>query len=591
MRLRDGRIGEWWTDRLRVHAAYGAVAIGVLLGLVAYLSRFEDVYIDDAFIQLQYARTLVAHFTWGFFPDRPVNTATSPLSVMVAALFGFVFRSTFDAVTWLTAVELSLLLLSLLSISRRLFGNYYFGLFAFTAFATNPLLLSTIGLDSILYTLLVVASVAVFLHHRWSALGALLGLLTLTRPEGVLLLGIYLVLLPAAVVGRVRLALAYAATVLPWYLFSWRYLGSFIPDTLVLKKTSQAAWGRTYSSGLQMYWERYPHATFVTFFLLPAALCAVWWWWLRPCKRDLRFVVAIVGTYGLAHFLAYSLLAVPPYHWYYTHQVIPTVLIGSLGLADVLRRYSLLSGRRSAALYLTALTPIAGLCYLGQLNGFPFTEPPIHTNWAAQRRYEEAALWLKEHVDPAAVIETNAEIGTLAFYSERYLRNEYSDMNIATAWMERDGYRERHRTGWIFRLNYYWRREQPPLPAPAYFLDMVPFDDGRQGGDIVHSWAISSTWIPQGRLYLHRVSGGYGPRPDASGLADPAEAQHRPRRDRAGYDEASISTGTDGVHAGNSAYGASRSPTRSAAERAPTRGCFSILEEFVCSLQYVKVWP
>ncbi len=538
--LRLGTSGNRLADRLlgnhaalRTRAAYGAAAIGVVLGLAVYLSTFKDIYIDDAYIQLQYARTLVTHNTWGFFPDRPANTATSPLSVMVTALFGLFFRSIVDAVTWLTAVELSLLLLSLLFISRRLFGNYYFGLLAFTAFATNPLLLSTIGLDSILYTLLVVASVAVFLSRTWWILGVVLGLLTLTRPEGILLFGIYAVLLPVSI-AKAELALAYVWTILPWYFYSWRYLGSVVPDTLLIKKTSQAAWGRTYSSGLQMYWERYPHATFVAFFLLPFALFAVWWWWLRPCNRNLRFVVAIVGTYGLVHFVAYSLLEVPPYHWYYTHQMIPTVLIGSLGIAYFLQNCSLLKGRiTGAAAYLTALAPIIGLLHLAHLNGFPFREPPIHTQWSTHARRGEVALWLKDNLDPAAVIDTNVEIGTIAFYSERYLHNEFSDMNIPTAWMVMDHYRERPRTGWIFRANFYWRREQPPLPPASYFLEGVPFDDGvTEGGDIVKSWATSTTWMPRGRIYLRRLTGGTVPQPRAVGQAHQGGPPHGGLADR-----------------------------------------------------------
>lgn len=511
--LRLGTRGNRLVDKLRGNhtmllrwAADGTAAIGVILGLAMYLSTFKGLYVDDAYIQLQYARTLATHHIWGFFPDRLANTATSPLSVMVTALFGLVFRSIVDVVPWLTAIELSLLLLSLLSIARQLFGNYYFALFAFTAFATNPLLLSTIGLDSILYTLLVVASVAVFLRRLWWVLGVVLALLTLTRPEGVLLFGIYAVLVPTPIREKAKLALSYVGTVCPWYLFSWRVLGSVVPDTLLIKKTSQAAWGRTYSSGLQMYWERYPHATFITFFLLPFGLFAVWWWWLRPCNRKLRFVVAIVGTYGLVHFVAYSLLEVPPYHWYYIHQMIPTVLIGSLGIAYFLQQCSLLKGRiTGAAVYLTALAPILGLLYLGHLNGFPFKEPPIHTQWSTLEQRKEVAFWLKDNLDPAAVIDTNVEIGAIAFYSERYLHNEFSDMNIPTAWMVRDQYRERPRTGWLFRANFYWRREQPPFPPATYYLEGLPFDDGvTEGGDIVKSWATSSTWMPHGRIHLRR---------------------------------------------------------------------------------------
>jgi hypothetical protein len=408
-------------------------------------------------------------------------------------------------VTWLTAIELGLLLIALLSMSRQLFQNSYFGVFAFTAFLANPLLLSTIGLDSILYTLLLVTSLAAFLHRRPWALGLVLGLLTLTRPEGILFAAICIAVFPAPLRERWKIAVPYCATLLPWAVFSWVYLGSFVPDTLLIKKN--LVWVASFAGGPRLYWTRYPMETAIAVFLLPAAALACRYWRLPRCTRKMRMIMGIVGSYAALHFAAYSLLGVPPYHWYYTHQVIAIVLIGSIGVALLVQRWSPWQfNLTSACVALSALTPLLGVVYLGYRDGFPFKEPPIHTNWATQRRYTEVALWLKEYLDPSAVVETTGEIGTLAFFSERYLRNEFTDMNIPTGWVATAAVATRPYIGWAFRTNFYWRTQQPPLATPSYRLDGVPVaDDSTEVDDVVKSWATSTRWEPNGRLYLRRM--------------------------------------------------------------------------------------
>jgi hypothetical protein len=116
------------------------------------------------------------------------------------------------------------------------------------------------------------------------------------------------------------------------------------------------------------------------------------------------------------------------------------------------------------------------------------------------------ALWLKEYLDPSAVVETTGEIGTLAFFSERYLRNEFTDMNIPTGWVATAAVATRPYIGWAFRTNFYWRTQQPPLATPSYRLEGVPVaDDSTEVDDVVKSWATSTRWEPNGRLYLRRM--------------------------------------------------------------------------------------
>jgi len=483
--------------------------LGVVLAVVAYAAAFKGRYVDDAYIELDYARTLGADGTWGLFPGRVANTATSPLNILVTAAVGRALGSVAEAAFWLIVAELLALLGVLVLLSRRLVGHARFGVFAFVAYATNPLLLSTLGLELLLYTVLLVVSLYLYSARRWLPLALALALLTLTRPDGILLVALLLVLAPVPLRRKGLLLLVYALALLPWYLYSWIHLGSLIPDTLFLKKAQPGWGGRHFAEGLRIYWDRYRLATAATFALLPLGvppLIALWrsWW---P-ERELRRIIAVVAGYGLIHYAAYAILRVPPYHWYYVHAMIAVVFLGSLGLTMALDRGLAGLPRRIAVVGRATVPflPAVWLIALGLVNGFPFREPPIHTNWATEGRYEAIGLWLRDNIEPGATVELSGEVGTLAFYSERRLVNEFSDRNITTAIIGDFRDTEHPLIGALFAANLRWREPQPPLPPATYRLVQVPYDSGDDPPPgVIQSWDTATRWVPFGRLYLIRL--------------------------------------------------------------------------------------
>src|SRR5882724_8946587 len=70
-----------WIDHLR-RAAFWAAALGAI---AVYLSLFRGALIDDAYITLQWARTLADSGTWGFYPGLTANSQTSPLNALLLA--------------------------------------------------------------------------------------------------------------------------------------------------------------------------------------------------------------------------------------------------------------------------------------------------------------------------------------------------------------------------------------------------------------------------------------------------------------------------------------------------------------------------
>ncbi len=458
---------------VQVSPRYLAAAVVGLADLLFYVFVFRNTWIDDTYIQLQYARTLIEHGTWGFYAGHPANTATSPLNVLLIAAAGLPLGSVEWAMMLLTALELAALLGLLLLLSRRLFGGDFFGWFAFVALATNPLLLSTIGMESFLYALVLIASVYLFLVRRWLVMAAALGLLTLARPDGVLLLAVLLPLAEAPFRRKATALGVYAATIAPWFIFSWIYLGSLVPDTLVIK-IEQTAWGAaSFADGLSLYLRRFPLETVISLLLAPLCLFPLW-----RCGGEVVRAVTVLAAFGGLHYVVYTALDVPPYHWYYVNQLVPMVLIGSVAVTHYAAR---VRGRMTArVLPAIVLAPAAGLLLLLGTEGFSLREALINTNWATSGQYREIGLWMRRNLGEEEAVAARGEIGTLAFYSDRYLVDEFSDMSIADALIDEADYDELPVVGPLVALNFLWRQDHTPLPAPAFEVAYDPEGRGRR---------------------------------------------------------------------------------------------------------------
>ncbi len=488
---------------VRVSPRYLAAAIVGFADLLFYVFAFRHTWIDDTYIQLQYARTLIEHGTWGFYAGHPANTATSPLNVLLIALAGLPLGSVEWGVILLTALELAAMLALLVLLSRRLFDGVFYGWFAFVALATNPLLLSTIGMESFLYALLLIASVYLFLVRRWLLMAVALGLLTLARPDGVLLL---LVLLPLAEIPFRRKAAAlgvYAATIAPWFIFSWIYLGSLVPDTLLIK-IEQTAWGAaSFADGLALYLQRFPLETVLSLLLVPLCIFPLW-----RCGGEIVRTVTVLAAFGSLHYMVYSALDVPPYHWYYVSQLVPMVLIASVAATHHIAR--LRQERFRRVLPAVALAPAAGLLLLLGSERFSLREAPINTNWATSSQYREIGLWMQRNLDEEEAVAAHGEIGTLAFYSDRYLVDEFSDMSIADALIDEANYGDLPGVGPLVGFNFLWRRDHAPLPTPTFEVvyndkekeSRCPPDDGA-------CWLArngTTEWIGRNRILVRAIA-------------------------------------------------------------------------------------
>jgi hypothetical protein len=475
------------------------VGVWLLFGifLYFYLELFKNALIDDAFITLRYVKTLLTSGTWGFFPGVVSNSATSPLNVILLTLISLITGPTPAASVWLYLLCLLCTAVLLIRLAQLVTGSEVYGWLAVGALVFNPLLISTAGLEGMVWTAFFVLVIYLYQIQSWAWLAAALAMLTLTRPEGVLFFLVFFPFTPDKQT-KLKLAAIYLLCIAPWYLFSWIHLGSFLPDTFFIK-TEQGTWYQwDFFNGIpSLYYVVYPLAIILSFVFLPLATLLF--------HRKLRqvTVLLIVGLAGLVHFIGYSFLRVPPFHWYYVPEVVTIILLGSLGVGVAYRNSSSLWQRTAwglvTALYF--LIPALGMIAILGRDHFVVHEMPIHSNWGTLEQYKAIGMWLKDNHPSDTILLVGGEIGTLAYYCDCHLLDRFSDRRWLRDYISEHNSQTRMRSAFI-RLNFSFY-SYPDFPEENYRLRAYSAQPNIDIGRI-KEWKTSTKWVPDGLLILSR---------------------------------------------------------------------------------------
>jgi hypothetical protein len=443
----------------------GLASFGVVVG-AGLMWLVHDVLPDDSFITLAYARELGMHGLWGMVPGVVSNTATSALTVLMLGGLTAVVRDPVAACGLLLAACFAAVAVWTRRIAAdRGLPPVATSVATVVVLALNPLLVSSVGLESMLAVTLFVAGA----RYRGSWLtGSVAGLLVLTRPD----------LAPAAGVvvmfaGRAwwRAGLAATAIVVPWLLISWRFLGSFVPDTVIIKGAD--SWGGFSAwNSLVLLAEHYPAA--VALAVAPVAVAAMtapfWWRWRAAL---------LIGSAGLAHYLTMAALHPAPFHWYMSPSLGAATVVAVLGAALALQERVTRSVRTAPVLALVLITMLS--IGLDLRHGMPRTGfVPISTNWASAAQYRAAAAWIPD----GATVTSPGEVGTLAYYAgERGARvmDGFSDPGYL-----REKVDEKRAASVLWRVDFrYWGE---PAPRPVDYVTGVTQDMSRIGAPMFGSW-------------------------------------------------------------------------------------------------------
>lgn len=393
----------------------GALLVAALfLSMSGLLARALAFPLDDAWIHQTYARTLAEHGVWGYRPGQPSSGSTAPLWTVLLVpghllpLSPTAWGYLIGIVGWLATIVLGGIL------SFLLFGERQIAWWSALALAAEWHLAwaAVSGMEITLYTALVLLLLVLYLARRdapwlWGLVG---GALTLTRPEGLLLVG----LLAAHRLwqGRSELratsqALAWLVAgwllwVVPYALFNWQVSGLLFPNTFYAKQQEYGVllatvpiWRRLASLG----WQPWLGGQALFLLALP------WLPW-----RSLRGAKGLPLLWALGIVLLYTLrLPVSYQHGRYLMPTVPIFLLyGIAAFGFALRRLPSVLQRPVGA---GAITAFALFLFLGA-SAYGTDVSVIECEMGA------AARWVAEQSAPGDLVAAH-DIGRLGYLTEQ----------------------------------------------------------------------------------------------------------------------------------------------------------------------------
>lgn len=462
--------------RLRPREAVFIAASG--LAMFGLFCLVRQSLIDDSYITLAYAKNLALHLHWGVVPQEFANTATSPLNVGLLGALTAVTRigGGVHPVIALGAMSVALAMVMAwgwVRVARVWRLPSWVAALGVTVVVVNPILLSSVGLEVLLIPALLILALAMALEERPVWFGVIAGLMLLARPDLVVFVVVMAAASPAVRRRWPRALAAAIGVAAPWFLFSWIFFGSALPDTFAIK-TAQHLPGFDFIDGPALYFTNRPSATAVAALPAVAGLAALIVWavgrtsvrW-KPAERIPAIGPAAgLAIGGIAYYLLFVVLNVPAYHWYYVPPLVSLsmflVLAAGVWLERAREHPRLRTAIPAAVLGLAGLLVVLSLARDLAI-GVPWRTPAITTNFASKDDYARVGLALRKRVGTATV-QNNGEIGTVAFFCACDLVEQFSDRRqviplIDEQTSSRSGLLKRL----FFKSNYLWLdRNQKP---------------------------------------------------------------------------------------------------------------------------------
>ncbi len=215
---------------------------------------------DDAYIHFVYADNLISHGKL-FFSD--VNESgiatTSPLWVILLAGLKLLGLSLPVSAKIMGVIGLTIVSGTIYTLFRPTWKSLFLLLAVFlVAISGNLIWFSLSGMETIPFAALGILALLAYQQEKWKTLGVVLGLMMLTRPEGIILFAA-VGLVDLWVHRRLRRELVLAmliCTVIsaPWYIYLYLRTGYFLPSSAIGKQFTSII-------GLDYVASQYPYVT------------------------------------------------------------------------------------------------------------------------------------------------------------------------------------------------------------------------------------------------------------------------------------------------------------------------------------------
>jgi hypothetical protein len=438
----------WLTRPRRWFPLYLVLAVGLMAGyvLVAGLDGEYGFPLDDAWIHQTYARNFAETGRWEYVRGETSAGSTAPLWTLMIAL-GYWLRIPYTWWTWgLGALSLALTGWAASRLAGRLYRQAepswmpsVVGLLCLGEW--HLVWAAASGMETTLFaalTLILMERTA-FVYSgngdragmvRWAGLGVVAGLLVLTRPEGVILIGLIGLLGIAlllsgdmswghAIKGAGAAGLGAGALLLPYLLFNLNLGGRIWPNTYYAKQAEYATvLTRPFLHRLGRV--SLPPLTGFQILLLPGLLLAL----VRQPLREKGgiagswaqpLLVALPLCFTAVHLLLYAArLPVVYQHGRYLIPVIPAiVVVGVGGTTSWFQSHNPGLFRRVfrhtwivATVILVVAFLVIGARAFGRDVAF------------IQGEMVACACWLAEHTEPEDLIAAH-DIGAVGYFANR----------------------------------------------------------------------------------------------------------------------------------------------------------------------------
>jgi hypothetical protein len=381
-----------------------ALGVLVLAGLILLLGRKGY---DDPYITFRYASNLLAGNGFVYNVGQRVLSTTAPFYAFLLAGVGLVWPDLPAAGNFLSALSLVLSAALLLAWARGR-GETGVGMIAALLLSLSPFVLLTFGSEICLYIMLVLAGFYAYDRSQTVLAAGALALAAMVRPDGVLAAAA-LVLVHLASRRSVpwRAVILYATALVVWFGGLWLYFGSPLPVTLQVKQLQgQMAISDPFGAGL---WNAVRAYGRLPLYWLHGLLALMG---LGRVVLRARYWLPLLVWTGL-YLLAYTLLGVSSYFWYYVPLVPAFVVLTAEGSMVVLR------GLARARLSRLAMTACTGLLVLALLT--PLLVGITSVGWRTDTRlevYRQVGHWLADHTPLQATVGT-LEVGIIGYHAQR----------------------------------------------------------------------------------------------------------------------------------------------------------------------------
>jgi len=380
---------------------------------------------DDSLITLTFAKNIA--LGRGFVYNHPPSVlgTTTPLFAVLLGVFGAVsgwhdfprMAVLFSALCWAGLVWLFYIFRSQLSLEKW-------------QAAVVALLISCagwvdfMGMEAYLFSFLLLLSVGLFLKKRFVWSGFCIGLLFLTRGEGIIL---FFVLAAIGIWHSFRasdrrdwerflkqLCFGFSLPFLGWSIYAWHTFGNIFPNTLSAKiaQGESGIWKR-FSERLVSEWIpewnwRFGLTAHPVFSVFPIMIIAGFVAGFQKMRMWLIFPAWI-----LFYALGYSFLGVAGYYWYSLPIRFVLVLLAALGIIYCGERFMGYFKRSNPSIAVFVLL----LCFIVIVWGYPLIRTVLnHVPDAKSSQYHEIALWLSKNTKPEDSV-AHFEIGYLGYFS------------------------------------------------------------------------------------------------------------------------------------------------------------------------------